>query len=522
MGATYGVVMDVTQQLLHWQIGNNYAQGNRSMQSGQRVRSKTQSVDAESDLPPALASPFWVKVLEDYGSDIYNYVPATRRAASADIYNFIQKKEVADTDRSRQIAVTNRTFDTAVNVKNVTENEFKDETTKQTVEISEEYMIISGGYTDRDWKQFPTYAFPITSAIQTTSGQWIDLTPIPADLDASTCQDDDNIAAKEKLYNEATFTDVVDMEEDPWANAQACSPSGRMGHSSVVYKDHLYVFGGLIYDDEQESSGNRRKESFRLEDIPYIYRLNLKEMLIAREASKEPSKGWQRIIPRVKPVDASSSAADVLLNHVNRGEGQGGLWSSSTGENDKFVMYGGMRISKVEYDNSPSKFVKGDTVFGIGSSQNQFQTHRIVEMPIGDVWAYDLVDNFWEKLTDAYGEGVWLHNDTKHENDDQMNRTIEEVFDAASVNDWIDDLPNTVKEASGITDDDWNDTTYFPRSRTAHAATLVGNDLIIHGGMGRDEQSNDRSSSTKWESLDDMVSKTNTIHFFNDKQNAAD
>jgi len=457
------------------------------------------ATSAGSNLPPALASPFWVQITEAYGTKSYNYIPAARRAASAVVYTYKKNAQMIDEENRRQTVVTNSTTNVTVEGEGVKKDEqLDDETLQQTTDtlsstIAEEYMIISGGYTDKDWRSFPVYAFPITSAIRTTSGQWIDLTPSSFDLDEPTCKEDDDIASRDKLYQEANFISADDIKQDPWANAQSCSPSGRMGHASVVYNDHLYVFGGLIYDEELESMGNGRKDSFRLEDIPYVYRLNLREMLEARnvddgeEEFAEPTKGWQRIIPRVKPVDTSSSAADVLLNFVNRGEGQGGLWlAASSADNDRFVMYGGLRITRVEYDNSPSKFVKGDSEFGAGSSsQNQKNHHKIVEVPLGDVWAYDLVQDAWEKLTNDNGKGVWIDEDADRSTN-QKNRTNEEVFDTVD-DDWLDDLA------------------YVPRSRTAHAATLVGNELVIQGGMGWDDEV--RGGSTDWETLDDMVSQ---------------
>lgn len=501
------------QRLLSWKRGQ-HRHGDqltthldeRKLEAADDLGPSDDVTSTASNLSPALASPFWVKITEDYGTKSYNYIPATRRAASADVYIYKQIKEKRiDTEKHRQIVVTNNSTTNVTEEGIQKDDHFNNETTQQASDtisstITEEYMIISGGYTDKDWRSFPVYAFPITSAVRTTSGQWIDLTPSSFDLDEPTCTDEDGIASRDTLYQEVNFTNAAgDDKQDAWANAQTCSPSGRMGHSSVVYNDHLYVFGGLIYDEEQESMGNRRKESFRLEDIPYVYRLNLKEILEARivddgeDESTEPTTGWQRIIPRVKPVDTSSSAADVLLNFVNRGEGQGGLWSaSSSGDNDKFVMYGGLRITRVEYDNSPSKFVKGDSVFGLGSpsqnQKNQFHSHKIVELPLGDVWAYDLVLNAWEKLTNDNGKGVWVDEDGDKSNG-QMNRTNEEVFDTVD-DDWMDDLTST------------------PRSRTAHAATLVENELVIHGGMGWDEKTNDWDGSTDWETLDDMVSQT--------------
>ncbi len=58
-------------------------------------------------------------------------------------------------------------------------------------------------------------------------------------------------------------------------------------------------------------------------------------------------------------------------------------------------------------------------------------------------------------------------------------------------------------------DDDWwsdlgPDFSVYPRPRTAHAATVVGNELIIHGGMGGNEHTDEWDGSTSWESLGDM------------------
>ncbi|KAL7542478.1 hypothetical protein ACHAXR_011799 [Thalassiosira sp. AJA248-18] len=366
-----------------------------------------------------------------------------------------------------------------------------------TTTAGEEYMIISGGYTDHDWKTFPVYGFPITSSIISQSGQWVDLSPSAFETNIdSQCNEEDGAAAREKLYQETDFfdADTDGSADDLWEHAQHCSPSGRMGHQSVIHNDRfLYVFGGLIYDEEQTSGGYGRKQTFRLEDVPFVYRLDLKEMFDARREERKGNRstkkvtGWQRIIPRVKPFPtpagmSSTSAAEVLLTSVNRGEMQGGLWSSgSPGGHDKFVMYGGLRIARLEYEgyghNVPSKFVKGQSTFG----SSQMHSHKIVELPLGDVWTYDLNLDCWEKITNNYGKPI-------------------EDGEAAEDND------DTAVKNEDPDDDYWYDVdiSLYPRPRTAHAATLVGNDLIIHGGMGWNEHTNDWDGSTDWETLDDM------------------
>jgi hypothetical protein len=178
-----------------------------------------------------------------------------------------------------------------------------------------------------------------------------------------------------------------------------------MGHQSIIHNNYLYVFGGLIYDEEQASTSYRKRESFRLEDVPYVYRLDLKLMFQVREAEGEGKelqhdvRGWERIIPRIRPFptygSSSISAAEILLASINRGDMQGGLWKNKEGH-DKLISYGGLRIAKIEYGgplatNVPSKFVKG------GSSHSSFgyhPAHKIIEVPLGDVWAYDLGKQF--------------------------------------------------------------------------------------------------------------------------------
>lgn len=374
-----------------------------------------------------LTSDRWIKIHEEVGQNSFNFVPESRRAASSVVFTYRYN------------------------------NEANNNSTKAE---GEEYMIISGGYTDSDWKTFPIYAFSITAGIKTQRGQWIDLSPsiLEDNIESQWCHDEDGATAREKLYQEAEFLGK-NSTEDPWQQAQHCAPSGRMGHQSVVFGGHLYVFGGLIYDEEQALGGYGRRASFRLEDVPFVYRLDLNEMFKARQAeskgktSIQKVKGWQRIIPRVKPFSSpagisSTSAAEVLLSSVNRGEMGGGLWG-----HDKFVMYGGLRIARLEY-NGPSKFVKGGTT--------KMYPHKIVELPLGDVWAYDLVRNAWEKLTNDYGRPLGLNDDTK-----------------------------TADNEDPVKDDDWSlhsDISLYPRPRTAHAATVVENSLVIQGGMVRDKE----------------------------------
>ena len=350
---------------------------------------ENQSPSSKEPIPSLLTSEWWVKIQEEVGQTVYNYVPESRRAASSVVFRYTQNNNKHD--RSLDGDQNNNgykddTLNAGQNISNIdhenivdggadniegiedkkeelvhkveelakeVENEIggksptineqqekqitpgenvndknnteqskssskqqpkqsganKPATTTTIAEEGEEYMITSGGYTDHDWKTFPVYAFPISSSINTGSGQWIDLSPDHLEVANPDphCNEEDGAAAREQLYRQTDFFDVNNataLAQDPWKhNAQNCPPSGRMGHQSVAYNDrYLYVFGGLIYDGEQAGSYGR-KETFRLEDVPFVYRLDLKEMFEARlraanmgDASNAKVTGWQRII----------------------------------------------------------------------------------------------------------------------------------------------------------------------------------------------------------------------------------
>ena len=84
-------------------------------------------------------------------------------------------------------------------------------------------------------------------------------------------------------------------------------------------------------------------------------------------------------------------------------------------------------------------------------------------------------------------------------------------------------MNRTNEEFLAEADDDWmkDDLSLFPRARTAHAAALVGNELIIHGGMGWDEKINDWDTSTDWETFGVMVGQTQGSVFFSERNQRA-
>ena len=87
-------------------------------------------------------------------------------------------------------------------------------------------------------------------------------------------------------------------------------------------------------------------------------------------------------------------------------------------------------------------------------------------------------------------QGIGVDEGYTHEQDDSAAKDIDISSNKEDNDDWYADL-----------DADYSN---YPQPRTAHAACVVDNQLIIHGGMGWDEHTNDWDGSTDWEGLDDM------------------
>ena len=102
-----------------------------------------------------LTAPYWVKIHEEYGDNSFNFIPSSRRAASSVVYTYkyhgmsrvLQKNTTSDVSNNNTTATNNPT----------TESKTTNYTANHAQILVEEYMIISGGYTDRDWETFPVY-----------------------------------------------------------------------------------------------------------------------------------------------------------------------------------------------------------------------------------------------------------------------------------------------------------------------------------------------------------------------------
>lgn len=357
-----------------------------------------------------LSSSWWVKLGEG------NYAPESRRAHSAALYTVDIRNQGNQSSETNQSQVVDPNVNQASNTsKTEPENGRNMNTIKPS---TREYMIITGGFTDRDWKTFPVLAYDMTASVENGEGRWFELTPF--EKNDAMCKNETHHYNPNQIYS--------------WENSHPCGPESRIGHISVVRDNYLYVFGGLLY--------NEVDGVFFMEKIPFMYRM----LLIENEFDQRDyennqnnftpdptSLSWERISPNVKEpppefigVGSVSNSFDDLLQMVNRGEVRGGYWETE----DKLVIYGGLHVRHYEVN--------------FGHKQQSDET-------LGDVWAYDFKTNTWEMLSPAWSN---------------------------------DEMPH-------------------PGARTSHGGVVVGDELIITGGL-REEEMYVWDGTTIWQQLDDV------------------
>ena len=307
--------------------------------------------------------------------------------------------------------------------------------------VVEEFMIVSGGFTDFDWATFPIYAF------STKTNLWLDLSAHLHKPDSSVL---DN-CKQSTVRPDSPSANSVDKDGNTinlWDYAMSCPPPPRMSHFTLVHSDHLYLFGGLLYNDH---SG-----MFFQEERDFVYRIDLHYLLLAARDGLPPGMAkveWERILPRViippsspsgqTPVTSSALAGNTasstssngnnnaeLATGPNRGEMKGGYWDTE----NKVIIYGGLRVHDTPRD-----------ALGLG---------RQVDTPLSDIWSYDLNSDTWERV--------------------MPKRSTPEK------------LPT------------------HPTARTSHAVDVTGDALVVYGGMKKVEE-NMWDGSTIWSDLSDVL-----------------
>jgi hypothetical protein len=100
--------------------------------------------------------------------------------------------------------------------------------TRRLKKTLQEYMVVSGGFTDDDWESFPVYAYDMKASTTHGAGSWMDLTPEPLSED-------------EMLICDGKPSKKSDAEVgvgNLWESAMACPPQGYVDFNFNIDWQH--------------------------------------------------------------------------------------------------------------------------------------------------------------------------------------------------------------------------------------------------------------------------------------------
>lgn len=335
-----------------------------------------------------------------------------------------------------------------------------------------EWMIVSGGFTDEDWHSMPVWAYDLTAGREVDSEEQV------------------------------KYDQKIEWYDHPWVSMvfkkgkNGEQPQGRVGHLSSTYNDCLYIFGGLTYNF-----------GFSVEypDNGYNSLVVWKGCGLNHYLKKREGLVWEKIIPTVhgqypvepewngrsSSVDYSASvnttSEEIDNDNINHDHGSSrrsfqlripdtvssGVIMNKKNDGNKGQTTTAPKKSTVNLSILPRGELQGGHyapqdgdkeyfIFHGGVIQGDLETTG--EIALGDVWKYDYEDNSLTILA-PYPPLQWQR--------DERNEL-------------------------------------YPMARTAHAATVVGDELIIHGGMHPSEDILEQMSSSSFSSPSDSYATYKT------------
>mmetsp|Transcript_21538 Transcript_21538/g.38966 ORF Transcript_21538/g.38966 Transcript_21538/m.38966 type:complete len:932 (-) Transcript_21538:1447-4242(-) len=381
----------------------------------------------------------------------------------------------------------------------------------------DEILILSGGFTEHDFESFSVWSYNITAGLAPPSLQeeenrhdddddpslWVDLSGL-------------GIGSASKHANHKSWSGTTKQNTPPNNGTQDTAdliwPHGRMGHLSSIHNGYLHIFGGLIWkghgDDfyteeevviwrayiadrfsgqdkgplqweqvtpsiitypekystsEDSDSDNNVNNSVPLKDDALDYE-DTEGDAVDEEGEEDTENGGRVILQQEKlstthhrervgrkQKSSSSSMSPSEFSFLPRGEAQGGTWCPVPDDPQScvWVIYGGLHIGQQPNPHPYSQFSQHDDMMP-------------VKDPLGDVWIYNYTSGTLEQLAP---------------------------------------FPPDPRQY------DFQSDSYFPDARTFHAATVVGNELIVHGGMAIVTETTNSWNSmedTRWEALSDV------------------
>ena len=234
-------------------------------------------------------------------------------------------------------------------------------------------------------------------------------------------------------------------------NALPCAPASRVGHISMVREGSLYVFGGLQYNDNDGV--------FFMDEEPFMYRMLLSEEgFHARDEANNLDEGFQEGVDCGDLTAGEHFSAMCWKRFLPKVKAPPADMQSAQSEDFDFTVNRG-EVRGGYWDKGDKLIVYG------GLHVREYETSmghkQQADTTLGDVWAYDFKTDTWEMMASTGGVQALDH----------------------------------------------------PGERTAHAATVVGDELVIYGGLKKVD-TYVWDGSTVWSQLDDIwVFNLNTLEW---------
>uniref|UniRef100_A0A6U3VVT3 RING-type domain-containing protein n=1 Tax=Skeletonema marinoi TaxID=267567 RepID=A0A6U3VVT3_9STRA len=388
-----------------------------------------------------------------------------------------------------------------------------------------EWMIVSGGFTDEDWHSMPVWAYDLTSGKE---------------------MEQYNEMTVEEQNEYAWNVDKMELYEHPWVSMNFRSgdheqPQGRVGHLSSTYNDCLYIFGGLTYNF-----------GFSVEypDNGYNSLVVWKGCGLDHYLKKREGLVWEKIVPTVHgeyPVEPEESSGESNNSNSNGSDDMNASSSNTTAEE------GGDNSGNSHGHASSGNTTSEEEEVGVNSTS--IHDHESSDNTKSEVEGGD--GRLRRNLLPTSTDGLIITNNNKKRNDGEQEQktTLKKptinisilprgelqgghyapqdddkeyfIFHGGVIQ---GDLETTGEVALGdVWKYDYEDNALtllapypplqwqhdernqlYPMARTAHAATVVGDELIIHGGMHPSEDILDEMSSSVFSSPSDSYAAYKT------------
>lgn len=401
-----------------------------------------------------------------------------------------------------------------------------------------EYMIISGGFTDEDWNTFPVWAYDMSNSQSISDIESIVRgdTMMMGVFDGDPADKVDEEKVEKIELSSRPWIDLTKLtgedgtvKDVPFSSSDSSdAPQGRVGHLSSIHNDCLYIFGGLTYrlgsfhvDITEGDDSEKNKASYLA-----IWKACGLDKLLANTG--EEGLKWEKIIPKLNTRVPTQPLDTATTTDVESNDDEGNVNEEEEEEEDS--------VSDDENDDTEDRRFLRQTSYR--NDTTHIHTHNIIpqQHQKNRNEAVEPLALIVGETALPRGEAQGAHYpQTNHGNNNadsfvfyggmHHHQTLAEALEATTIlgDVWKFDYDTeTLSMLAPYPPLEWQRDERngaFPMARTAHAGTIVGDELIIHGGMhfGEENNAHDTSSfsspsnsyatyktSSRWQPLSDI------------------